>query len=279
MPLTWGWRRPSILLPAGFARWEPNRLSIVLAHEMAHVTRADWPVQIAAEIARALYWFHPLVWLAAARLREESERAADDAVLRAGFTGPNYAHHLVEVARTHRHPFGALAAALGMARSSPIERRITALLDGGLHRGALSRRTAAMSLFAMFAAMIPFAALVLAQDTRVIVAQNAAQNPQTPAAPKQPAAPVVARVTSFPYEIRGTVTEPGVDHPVVGAEVVLNTENREIGRPIQRTAVETVLTGAQGDFRFRPEKPGLYVVNTTAKEGYIRGTGNSPTSR
>ena len=82
--VTWGLGSPKILLPATASAWPADRIRVVLAHELAHVVRHDWLTQISAELLRALYWFNPLVWLAARRLREESERACDDAVLETG---------------------------------------------------------------------------------------------------------------------------------------------------------------------------------------------------
>ena len=69
-------------------------LRIVLRHELAHIRRGDWVVQIAGEILRTAYWFNPLVWIACARLRQESEQACDDEVLTSDVDGPDYATHL-----------------------------------------------------------------------------------------------------------------------------------------------------------------------------------------
>ncbi|MFP5287125.1 MAG: M56 family metallopeptidase, partial [Thermoanaerobaculia bacterium] len=73
MPMTWGWRRPVVLLPAGAGTWSAPRRRAVLLHELAHVARGDSLTQLAAEVARALYWFNPLVWRAVRALRLESE--------------------------------------------------------------------------------------------------------------------------------------------------------------------------------------------------------------
>src|SRR5438874_2514668 len=81
MPVTWGIFRPVILLPAGASDWPEVRRRIVLCHELAHIARADWVLQIFAEVARGFYWFHPFAWMAARRLRQESECACDDLVL------------------------------------------------------------------------------------------------------------------------------------------------------------------------------------------------------
>ena len=86
--VTWGAINPVILLPADADSWPAERVSLVLAHEMAHLARRDWLTQLAAEIVRAIHWFNPLFWLACARLRQESEHASDDIVLDLGFA-PN----------------------------------------------------------------------------------------------------------------------------------------------------------------------------------------------
>ena len=61
---TWGLSRPCVLLPFDAERWDEPRIGVVLAHELAHVRRRDWLVQIASDIVRALFWFHPLFWVA-----------------------------------------------------------------------------------------------------------------------------------------------------------------------------------------------------------------------
>ena len=78
---TWGLLRPSVLLPAHAREWSDDRIRIVLCHELAHIRRNDWFVQIAAEALRSLFWFNPLIWIACTRLRRESEQACDDVVL------------------------------------------------------------------------------------------------------------------------------------------------------------------------------------------------------
>ena len=111
----------------------------MLAHELAHIRRSDWVIQIASELLRIVYWFNPLMWLASARLRLESERACDDAVVNLGVSGRDYATHLLEVARQFggaRHSaFPAVAIA---PRPSTLERRVSAMLNTRLSRGPVS---------------------------------------------------------------------------------------------------------------------------------------------
>jgi beta-lactamase regulating signal transducer with metallopeptidase domain len=159
MPVTWGVLRPRILLPAGAEEWPAERLRSVLLHELAHVRRGDWAVLLAAGAACALYWFNPLVWAAAARLRAESEHACDDQVLRAGARPSDYAGHLLEVARTLRGPPAAHAAAVAMARPAQIRGRLLAVLAEERPRGPVSRRFAVPVLLAASLAVALLAAL------------------------------------------------------------------------------------------------------------------------
>ena len=137
-PMTWGWLRPVILLPLGADQWPSDRLRAVLLHELAHIARADWPAQMASHLACALYWFNPLVWLAARQARTEGERACDDRVLLAGIPAPDYARHLLDVARSLRDT--PLPAVLPMAKSSHVEGRLRAILQPRRRQTMLTKR-------------------------------------------------------------------------------------------------------------------------------------------
>ena len=161
VPMTWGWRRPVVLLPDGARDWTEGRLRAVLLHEMAHVRRRDWLSHRFADLVCALFWFHPLVWLTARRLRAEGEIACDDLVLMAGVAAPDYARHLLDVARA-LHPVSAEAvpqAAVAMARTARIERRLRMILDNTRPRRALTRRALLMALGLSAAALVPLAVL------------------------------------------------------------------------------------------------------------------------
>ena len=106
--VTWGLARPKVILPSAADAWTEERARVVLSHELAHIRRGDWIVQLSAELLRAFYWFNPLLWVACRRLRLESEHACDDEVMRRGFDGTDYATHLIELARAlnQRRPCG-----------------------------------------------------------------------------------------------------------------------------------------------------------------------------
>jgi TonB family protein len=161
MPLTWGIFRPVIVLPSSAAHWPEDRRRIVLSHELAHIARHDWLLQICAEFARAVYWFHPLLWLAAARLRQESERASDDAVLRSGIAPSHYASQLLDLARTLENSGRAWSTALAIARPSNLERRFAAMLNPSINRRRLSPKAKLLIPFVALCFLLPLAALRL----------------------------------------------------------------------------------------------------------------------
>ncbi|MGH3185183.1 MAG: M56 family metallopeptidase, partial [Streptosporangiaceae bacterium] len=167
LPLTFGILRPVILIPAEARAWEQERRRMVLLHELVHVKRLDWLTQLLAQLACALYWFHPLAWMAAARLREERERACDDCVLRLGTNGAVYAGHLLELARSLQ-PAAPWPMEVGMAQPSGLEKRVAALLDPRRDRRPANRRTAAaVMVAALVAAGLLAPGLAPAQDSGI----------------------------------------------------------------------------------------------------------------
>jgi TonB family protein len=136
---TWGAWRPRILLPPHAREWSDERLRVVLHHELAHIARHDWLVQIAAEAIRAVLWFNPLAWIACTQLRRASEQACDDAVLLQGVAPRTYATHLIDLARHCRAVQPYRRTAVPMAHPSTLERRIVAMLNPRLNRQAVSR--------------------------------------------------------------------------------------------------------------------------------------------
>ncbi|MGH9162219.1 MAG: TonB family protein [Vicinamibacteraceae bacterium] len=137
--VTWGLLRSKVILPASAREWSEDRIRVVLAHELAHVARGDWLVQMTAELLRSVYWFNPLMWITCRRLRLESEHACDDAVLNRGVERLDYATHLLQVARTLAAQRHTRLPAPAMARPSSLQRRMNAMLNVGLDRNPLTR--------------------------------------------------------------------------------------------------------------------------------------------
>lgn len=157
-PMTSGFLNPVIVVPMEAREWNAERRHIVLVHELAHIARFDYLAQLIATLACAIFWFHPLAWIAASRLRAEAEHAADDHVLNAGTVGVTYATHLLDIARQHSGDLTP-AAAVGMVRSSRLEGRFRAMLDSRRSRASVSARLQAFAATVTFCAMLPVAAL------------------------------------------------------------------------------------------------------------------------
>src|SRR5256885_5929942 len=173
-PLTWGWRSPIILLPEDALDWAEAHRRIVLRHELAHVARGDSFVQLLAGIVCALYWFHPLVWIAERRLRAECERACDDSVVSLGTPPAEYAAHLLEVARSAR-AFGAAGfLSVAMARPSQLEGRLLAVLNSSRRRVSLSRTARPVAIALSLLVLLPLAAFRPVAKPIVVMRANAA---------------------------------------------------------------------------------------------------------
>lgn len=167
MPLAWGLGATRILLPCSARNWNDDRRRIVLSHELAHVARHDCAAQILGELARAVYWFNPLTWLAVARLHRESECACDDSVLNSGIEPRHYAGDLLALARVLDSRPSQWLPALAMARSTHFERRITAMLNPIADRRTSSTKS---KLFILLAALM----LLLLLGAVRLAGQNAA---------------------------------------------------------------------------------------------------------
>ncbi len=141
VPMTFGWRRPVVLLPADADHWSVSRRRHVLLHELAHVRRGDWLGQVAAQAACARWWWQPQAWIAARELRRQRELACDDQVLAFGSRASEYADHLLAIAASRGAGLATGVATLAMARRSQLEGRLLAVLeDGRRRRGPTPRR-------------------------------------------------------------------------------------------------------------------------------------------
>ena len=159
MPVSFGVMKPCVLLPADAAAWSEERRRVVLLHEFAHVRRGDHAAQLIARLALSLYWWNPLAWMAWSEFLKTRERAADDMVLACGAAAPDYAGHLLEIARTMREARAVGWAALAMARPSQLEGRLLAILDADRSRRPHGRAAAWAVAIAAALIVAPLAGL------------------------------------------------------------------------------------------------------------------------
>ena len=235
-PLLWGVRKPYILVPAGWELRSASERALILAHETAHANRLDSHFQVLAQIACAMYWFHPMIWFAAASLRRESEIACDDAVLRTGVRATTYAGVLLEAASA----FGATGivapVTLAMARPSQIQSRIRSVLASDVKRAPLGRRGAALAVMFVLIAMVPLAAMQSGSEDETVYKITADIAPPHPTYKPEP---------SYTQEAK----EAHIEGSVM-LEIVIDREGRvrraEIVRGLHpgldESALETVRT-------------------------------------
>jgi len=118
-PMTGGALRPMVLVPPGATTWSAERRRLVLLHELVHIRRWDVVRHWLARVGVALYWFHPLAWIAARSSSVAREQACDEEVLRLGVKPSVYARQLFELAQG-LHSGRIPAAALPMIQRSQL---------------------------------------------------------------------------------------------------------------------------------------------------------------
>ena len=130
-PATIGWRRPVLLLPADWRSWDAEERRAILAHELAHVRRGDFAAGVAAQLAVALHFYHPLAHWLANRLRLEQELAADAWGARLSGGKPSYLATLARMALRRDGPAITWPARAFLPSHGTFIRRIEMLKNHG----------------------------------------------------------------------------------------------------------------------------------------------------
>lgn len=113
VPTVVGWLRPRILLPAStLMGLTPSQLESILLHELAHIRRFDYLINLLQAVLEAVFFYHPAIWWLSQRLRIEREHCCDDVVLK-HCEVQVYARALVSLEELRNNPGPALAATDG----------------------------------------------------------------------------------------------------------------------------------------------------------------------
>jgi beta-lactamase regulating signal transducer with metallopeptidase domain len=273
MPMTWGVFSPILLLPAAADEWPEWKCRNILLHEMAHVERFDCLSQFVAQLACAMYWFNPLAWEAARRMRVERELACDDRVIGYGSRPSEYASHLLDVALSLRPARATAHAAIAMARPSQLSGRLSALLDRDRNRQKVSLKFRAAVAAITVGVLLPVASFSpwVAQATAAIAppAASAAsltaivKTLQSPYAAPHGFLPIVKAVQSSDAALGLTVTIPPATERATSCWE--STSDRSTSVHInddsgsKRTTVKfssgdcTLELRAEGNFTLRPD--------------------------
>jgi TonB family protein len=248
-PITVGWLRPSIILPAGWRDWPERQLQAVMAHEQEHARRRDPLVQWLALFNRAVFWFHPLAWWLERRLAGLSEEACDDAVLMNGHDPLEYSELLLGLARAVREA-GARVEVVGMAMPGTfLPERIRRIAGGAKVQRISGMRMAGLVLFFGAAAMLCAAGSIGYRATPAAAVAKAEpamirQQADTPVLTAQAVAPGMS--------LHGSVFDPA-NLPVSGAPIALTNTGSK--------ATLTTTTNDRGEYRFAGIAAGTYDIS------------------
>jgi beta-lactamase regulating signal transducer with metallopeptidase domain len=189
-PMTMGTLRAIVLLPlSAITLLGPEELEVVLAHELAHVRRADFFWNILQTVAETLFFFHPAVWWLSARIRHERELCCDDLALKICPNPIVYAHALVHLEEQRSRHLRFAMALDGHQSHATLLTRVARILGEPMTR-IPSRRLRPFSLAAACVGL-----LVLALPVPHLLA-SFNPKPQSDPEPAVTAAPIAAPVSA-----------------------------------------------------------------------------------
>jgi TonB family protein len=98
VPVTFGWLAPTVVLPAPFEQMDESYQRAIACHELLHVARRDWLLNLLEELALTLFWFHPAIWWTIRNIRLGREQVVDGEVVALTGARKPYLHALLEIA-------------------------------------------------------------------------------------------------------------------------------------------------------------------------------------
>ncbi len=228
-PVVVGWFRPVVLLPISvISGFTGEQLSAILAHELAHIRRHDFVVNILQRCVESILFYHPAVWWLSKRIRAEREHCCDDVAIRLCGSRRIYAEALMEMERARQpRPIVAVAAADGA-----VLQRFRRVL--GMKTSALDWQSAVGTLVFLgvwiVVGMWQSSSTVQAASATVLKPVVAAPAPINSSVNAIAAILTAQPATSEPGaqagntkgSIRGTVTRAGSSEPIPGAFVAVS---------------------------------------------------------
>ena len=198
VPSVVGWIRPVVLLPAAVVvGLTPQQLEALIAHELAHVRRHDYFVNILQMVVETLLFYHPVVWWVSSRIRYERELCCDDLAVRSCGDVVSYARALAQLERLRT---AGPTLAMGSA-NGPLLHRIQRLVGRGHAEYGPSKLVCAVGLVIGMLSLGFFMSNARAQQEPVPIVP--AVPPVPPLPPQQPmpaltVLPVAAALTVRP---------------------------------------------------------------------------------
>jgi beta-lactamase regulating signal transducer with metallopeptidase domain len=270
VPSVIGSLRPVILLPAAaIVGMTPEQIEMVLAHELAHIRRHDFLVNLLQAVVETLMFYHPAVWWMSRRVRVERENCCDDLAVAVCGNPIQYARALTRLEELRAHAPAITVAANGGSLMDRIRRLVT---DRAESNGSTSRWAAAVAMLSVviIAIAVPSLPALAERDTNTHKAKPAKPAPPaahvevvapappseiTPAPPAEPATPAPEAVAAeeayadididlpdsdeTPYPVIAPVAVPApvvTVRPAVAPRVVVPTPRVHVTTPMPAVA-------------------------------------------
>lgn len=170
IPFTYGFSRPTIVLPLQARHWDALQLEMVLLHELAHIRRKDFLINLLVQCCRALYWWHPLIWHLAKSIRIECEKACDEWVVGQNIDPFDYAQQLLNTTRKVKQ--FRFSTPLAMAETNELRQRIEAILSPIREQIVKVRYFKKWSLAIFLLVIVPVACIQLVPEKEGPLYQN-----------------------------------------------------------------------------------------------------------
>jgi TonB family protein len=166
-PVTFGFRKPVVLLPAHFPDLDPEMQDAVLCHEILHVRRHDWLFTLAEELVRCVFWFHPAIWWLLGEIGLAREQAVDQGAIEVTKSRDGYLDALLAIAGAN--PQMDVAPAPLFLRKRHLKQRVVSIMKEV--RMSKTRRVSALAAglgFLAAACWFVTATLPLAAQPQVV---------------------------------------------------------------------------------------------------------------
>ncbi len=223
VPTVIGWLRPVVLLPASaMAGLAPNQMEAILAHELAHIRRHDYIVNLFQTVVETLLFYHPAVWWLSRRIRAERENCCDDLAVSLCGDPVAYAAALAELEGLRSTTGDLVLAATGGSLLQRVRRLLGVPTHAGRAPGWLAAGVALLVLISMSAGAVTSGAFTGELQEPTVV-------PTAPAAPVAPAQPVSPRpvVAADALEAPAPIAAVLPSRPVT-AQVALPAESAAV---------------------------------------------------
>jgi len=241
VPVTFGWRRPTVVFPARFEEMAESHQRAIACHELLHVARRDWLQNLVEELVLTVLWFHPAVWWVVRNIRLSREQVVDREVVKLTGARQSYLHALLEIA--------------GAAQALPLPAPLFLGESQLVQRVALLVKEVRMSNFRLMASLVAALATLGVAGALVARALPLTAPGLTPPAMISPPSGVPAQVadsanrttktgTGKVYKVGGDVTAPV---PIFKPEPPYSEAARK--DKIQGTILLAVVVDAQGNVK------------------------------